>query len=104
MVTITSLPHAPDQNHLLAALPRETFERISPHLELIKMPLGEVLYESSGQLNHVYFPTDAIVSLHYSLMFTGQPITDIGCSSPDRSLMTSRGLRPFTRAIFASRL
>jgi CRP-like cAMP-binding protein len=29
------------------------------------MPLGDVLYESSGLLQHVYFPTDAIVSLHY---------------------------------------
>ena len=29
------------------------------------MPLGEVLYESSGQLQHAYFPTTAIVSMHY---------------------------------------
>jgi CRP-like cAMP-binding protein len=65
MGTITSLHHAPEQNHLLAALPQEVFERISPRLELIKMSLGEVLYESSGLLHHVYFPTDAIVSLHY---------------------------------------
>ena len=57
--------HTPDQNHLLAALPAEIFERLSPHLELISMPLGEVLYESGGQLQHVYFPTTAIVSLHY---------------------------------------
>ena len=57
----------PKQNHLLAALPAEIFERISPHLELISMPLGEVLYESGGQLQHVYFPTTAIVSLHYLL-------------------------------------
>ena len=55
----------PNQNHLLAALPAEIFERISPHLELISMPLGEVLYESGGQLQHVYFPTTAIVSMHY---------------------------------------
>ena len=55
----------PNQNHLLAALPAEIFERISPHLELVSMPLGEVLYESGGQLQHVYFPTTAIVSLHY---------------------------------------
>ena len=60
----------PKQNHLLAALPAEIFERISPHLELISMPLGEVLYESGGQLQHVYFPTTAIVSLHY-LMESG---------------------------------
>jgi CRP-like cAMP-binding protein len=57
----------PLQNHLLAALPAEIFDPISPHLELISMPLGEVLYESGGQLHYVYFPTTAIVSLHYLL-------------------------------------
>jgi len=56
---------SPKQNQLLAALPEEIFERIAPHLEPIKMALGEVLYESGGQLQHVYFPTTAIVSLHY---------------------------------------
>ena len=29
------------------------------------MPLGEVLCESNSQLHHVYFPTTAILSLHY---------------------------------------
>jgi len=57
----------PKQNHLLAALPAEIFDRILPHLELVSMPLGEVLYESGGQLQYVYFPTTAIVSLHYLL-------------------------------------
>ncbi|MDO8207676.1 MAG: Crp/Fnr family transcriptional regulator [Gallionella sp.] len=59
--------HDPKQNQLLAALTAEVFERISPHLELVAMPLGEVLYESGGQLQHVYFPITAIVSLHYIL-------------------------------------
>src|SRR4030065_100302 len=58
-------PQSPNQNHLLAALPTAEFERIAPHLELVAMPLGEVLCESGGQLQHVYFPTTAIVSLHY---------------------------------------
>jgi CRP-like cAMP-binding protein len=57
--------HNPNQNHLLAALPREEFERLAPHLELVAMPLGEVLYESGGALRHVYFPTTSIVSLLY---------------------------------------
>jgi CRP-like cAMP-binding protein len=57
--------HTPGQNHLLAALPADVLERITPSLELVPMPLGEVLYESGGQLHHVYFPTTAIVSLHY---------------------------------------
>ena len=58
-------PHRPSQNHLLAALPTTEFERLAPHLELVTMPLGEMLYEPGGQLAHAYFPTTAIVSLHY---------------------------------------
>ena len=60
-----SAPHTPSQNHLLAALPTAEFERLAPNLELVPMPLGEVLYESGGQLQHVYFPTTSIVSVHY---------------------------------------
>jgi CRP-like cAMP-binding protein len=60
-----SSPHSPNQNHLLAALPAEEFERLAAHLELVAMPLGEVLYEPGGQLQNAHFPTTAIVSLHY---------------------------------------
>jgi CRP-like cAMP-binding protein len=59
--------HSPNQNHLLAALPTAEFERVSRHLELVPMRLGEVLYEPGGQLRHVYFPITAIVSLLYIL-------------------------------------
>jgi CRP-like cAMP-binding protein len=58
-------PQSPNQNHLLAALPAAEFERLAPHLEPVEMMLGEVLYESGGLLQHVYFPTTAILSLHY---------------------------------------
>jgi CRP-like cAMP-binding protein len=34
------------------------------------MPLGEILYEPGGKMQHAYFPTTAIVSLHY-VMETG---------------------------------
>jgi CRP-like cAMP-binding protein len=57
--------HSPQQNHLLAALPAAEFDRLAPELELVSMPLGEALYESGGRLQHVYFPTTAIVSLLY---------------------------------------
>ena len=53
-------PHSPNQNHLLAALPAEEFERLAGHLELVPLPLGEILYEPGGQLQHAYFPTTAI--------------------------------------------
>jgi len=58
-------PHNPSQNYLLAALPTAEFERLAAHLELVPLPLGEVLYEPGGQLQHAYFPTTAIVSLPY---------------------------------------
>jgi CRP-like cAMP-binding protein len=60
-----SLPASPNQNHLLAALPTAEFERLAAYLELVPMLLGEMLYEPGGQLRHAYFPTTAIVSLHY---------------------------------------
>lgn len=60
-------PHSAMQNHLLAALPAAERDRLLPHLELVSMPPGEVLYESGRQLQHVYFPTTAAVSLLYVL-------------------------------------
>ena len=59
--------HNPRQNHLLAAMPQAEFARLLPHLELVPLLLGEVLSESGCKLHHVYFPTSAILSLHYQL-------------------------------------
>ena len=63
--TTESAHHTPHQNHLLDALPLSDFERIASQLELVPMPLGEVLYESGEQVRHVYFPTTCILSLLY---------------------------------------
>ena len=60
-----SLPHSPNQNHLLAALPAVELESLTAHLELVPMRLGDMLYEPDAQLQHAYFPTTSIVSLHY---------------------------------------
>src|SRR3989344_3612953 len=69
----------PRQNHLLAALPAAEYDRIVPHLELVTMPLGEVLYESRDTMSHAYFPTTAVVSLNY-VMENGaeSEITQVG--------------------------
>ena len=57
--------HSPQQNHLLAALPAAELASLAEQLELVPMKLGEFLYEPGSQLQHAYFPTTAIVSLHY---------------------------------------
>jgi CRP-like cAMP-binding protein len=57
----------PRQNHLLAALPDNDYQRLLPRLELIDLPLGKAVYESGRVLSNVYFPIDSIVSLLYVL-------------------------------------
>jgi len=58
-------PHLPNANHLLAALPAAELALLTPHLELVPMPLGQMLFEPGSQMRHAYFPTTSIVSLHY---------------------------------------
>jgi CRP-like cAMP-binding protein len=67
--SLTAAPEspAPQQNRLLAGLSPEERERIYPHLKLVPMPLGKVLYEPGAVLRSVLFPTDSIVSLLYVL-------------------------------------
>ena len=67
MARSTPDSHAPQQNHLLAALPATERAQIYPHLELVEMPLGKVVYEPGDVLRYAYFPTDCIVSLLYVL-------------------------------------
>jgi CRP-like cAMP-binding protein len=70
-------PSNPNQNCLLAALPPAEFEALAAQLELVAMPLGEMLYEPGGQLGYAYFPTTCIVSLHY-VMESGASVETAG--------------------------
>jgi len=50
-------------NRLLATLDPESFALLEPHLELVNLPLKQVLYEMGDPITHAYFPHDAIISL-----------------------------------------
>lgn len=96
---------SPRQNHLLAALAGDEWQRWEPLLEYVELPLGHVLHESGKAMSHMYFPTTAIISLLYVLqngssaeiavvgndglvavsMFMG------GGSSPSRAVVQSGG-------------
>jgi CRP-like cAMP-binding protein len=67
MARATPDSHAPQQNRLLDALPIAEREQIYPHLQLVEMPLGKVVYEPGDLPRYAYFPTDCIVSLLYIL-------------------------------------
>jgi CRP-like cAMP-binding protein len=67
---LRSTPDSPppaQHNHLLAALPAADGERLAPHLQLVEMPRGKVVYEPGDVLRYAYFPKDCIVSLLYVL-------------------------------------
>lgn len=57
--------NAPRTNDLLASLPAAEWGRWESQLEKVELKLGQVLYESGSTMSHVYFPTNAIVSLLY---------------------------------------
>jgi CRP-like cAMP-binding protein len=50
-------------NKILAALPAKEYERLLPHLELVALPIGKVLYDTADSIQDVYFPSACIVSL-----------------------------------------
>jgi len=56
----------PDQNKLLAALPKEAKIRIFSQLEPVHLPLGKILCETGDIYSHVAFPTDAIISMLFT--------------------------------------
>src|SRR6266851_6465830 len=66
-MTVTASPNATAENRLLAALPADEYARLSPYLQEVKFSLGQVVYEFGGHLDHVFFPTDSIVSLLYTM-------------------------------------
>ncbi|HEX6624104.1 MAG TPA: Crp/Fnr family transcriptional regulator [Pyrinomonadaceae bacterium] len=53
----------PIRNRLLAALPREEYERLLPHLKSVPLPFMKILYEGGEPIRHVYFPGDGLISL-----------------------------------------
>jgi len=62
----TQISPNPNQNHILAALPKEVYNRLLPDLKLMDLPLGQVIYESGAKQDYVYFPLPGcIVSLLY---------------------------------------
>jgi CRP-like cAMP-binding protein len=64
---VIARPNEKAENRLLRSLPEHEYERLFTRLEQVSFSLGEVVYEFGGQLDYVYFPTDSIVSLLYTM-------------------------------------
>src|SRR6266581_1866405 len=55
------------EKRALRSGPDELCERLAPSLQEVSFSLGEVVYEFGGQLDYVFFPTNSIVSLLYTM-------------------------------------
>jgi CRP-like cAMP-binding protein len=53
----------PLDNKLLAALPRDHFDLLAPHLTALPLQQGEVLAEPGDEFDNVYFPQSGMLSL-----------------------------------------
>ncbi|MXQ14082.1 helix-turn-helix domain-containing protein [Microvirga makkahensis] len=58
-------------NWLLAALEPEDLGYLEPHLDIVILPKGTILYEAGDPIRYTYFPHDAIVGL-INVMEEGQ--------------------------------
>jgi hypothetical protein len=94
------LLHSPTQNKILGALPGEEYRRLLPFLELVDMPLGQVIHEPGTRPSQLYFPATCIVARIYELrsgitrrvsMTGNEGVTDIflllGCDSTDATVI-----------------
>jgi hypothetical protein len=61
------------KNRLLPLSRRLSLSALKPNLELVHLPLGDVLCESGGRLSYVYFPTSSIISFTISLKMAHRP-------------------------------
>lgn len=51
------------RNRLLAAIPVEDYDRLSPHLEFVSLGIKDVIYEPEKPIRNVYFPLDGVCSI-----------------------------------------
>jgi len=93
------------QNHLLAGAGDDELARLLPGLDVVSLKLGSVLYESGEQMDYVYFPMTAIVSLLYLMEngstaeigvvgndgLVGLAIFMGGNTTPNRAIVQSAG-------------
>lgn len=96
---------SPLENHLLSALPESIRVPLVEQLERIDLSLGQVVYESGNDVEYVYFPTTAIVSLLYVMEngssaeisvvgndgIVGIAVFMGGISTPSRAVVQSAG-------------
>jgi CRP-like cAMP-binding protein len=58
----------PKQNHLLAILPEKTYSILLPHLQIVRLPQGQILHLPGHIIEEVYFPLDCLLSITITMI------------------------------------
>lgn len=65
---LTNKPNfRPNQNLILASLPAKDLANLTEHLQLVQLPVGQMLYEPDQEIRYAYFPVNCLISLHHVL-------------------------------------
>ena len=59
--------HDAVKNQLLSSFSLAEWVRLRPAAQLVSLTAGQVLYESGGRLDYIYFPTTAVISCLYTM-------------------------------------
>jgi CRP-like cAMP-binding protein len=66
-VSWQSVQHAgamqPASNRLLASLPEDDLAHLSSQIDIVRVEVGDVLYEPGQAMRYIYFPGDCLISL-----------------------------------------
>jgi CRP-like cAMP-binding protein len=52
-------------NRLMSTLADHDWERWKPHIELVKLEVGDILFDAGEPIDHIYFPLTGIISQQY---------------------------------------
>ncbi len=64
--TLTPMPH-PNANAILSQLPTEELQFLLPHMTMVSLEKGVVLFEPGGSIDHYYFPLTCALELAVDL-------------------------------------
>jgi len=93
----------PTNNRLLATLPSVDLQLLKRYLEPVLLRAGQPLHEAGSQVNQVYFPTTAIVSLlHVTSDGSSAHLAVVGSEGLVGIAAFTGGGRSFNRAVVQS--
>lgn len=50
-------------NRILREIPKEEYEALVPHLEVMRFPMGRIVHDAGQEMHHVYFPNHGVLSM-----------------------------------------